>query len=202
MSLIETVNNELKKEQQELKRSIARLFKIYLSKVGANESKANSVNDETKMLEEIESGFDKLITKKNESDQLYAIEQKDKEIRNLKEKLLSFAKTGQSGKGDSNNPIFKAMEKDKSSQNALYESIIVYIQNVNMKHLIELYRKDIQREEEIRTVLETKNKAPFEASVKKQVTELLANSSTLKKLCDQSFKEYEQRAMLYVPPNV
>ena len=75
----------------------------------------------------------------------------ENEIKELKKKL-SLAIQGI----NDDNQLFKNVEKDKNGKISLYESLIIHLKNINLKHLLEIYYLNLQREEEIKSILEKK----------------------------------------------
>jgi len=86
------------------------------------------------------------------------------ELLNLKQQIIElnnenkeFKKENQAlnKKANIGNPYFENSEKEVKS--SLYESLIIYLKNINLVHLMEIYQLNLQREEEIRKILESKN---------------------------------------------
>ena len=203
-------NSELKNHIRNMKLTIARLYKIYLNSSGNYREDTETIlnqYEEGKMLSDMESGLEKLVTSftiKLESTSEKTQKQTEKyeaEILNLKKRLNSFLQITNSVAGTSNptsTNSFKFVEKENS--NSLYENIIVYLRNINLKHLLELFQLNLQREEEINTVVIDKSFSTNLTATKSQIIDLYANFNSLKKICEQAFIEFQNRAKFYIQP--
>lgn len=222
LSAAENANSEIKKEIRDLKQSVSKLYKVYLSKLSSlGGSQAQNQFEERKMLEEIEMGIDRMVSlavskiKTDVSVDPKLVEKYEEEIKSLKKKLNTVAQitnsVNRSGNPSGNNSIantntaFKTAEKDSSS--SLYESVVVHLKNLNLKHLLEIFQLNIQREEEIRLILNEENSSNINSAnsannlnLKKQIADLSNNFTNLKKLCEQAFQDHQQRARLYIQP--
>lgn len=112
------------------------------------------------------------------------------EIKELKKENQTLTK-----KANSENPYFKSAEKD--AKLSLYESLIIYLKNINLVHLMEVYQLNLQREEEIRKILESKN-IPGIESIKDQIFKLNDNFVVLKNNCEKALREYHLRSKSYI----
>ena len=204
VSILESSLNEVKKDNRELRLLAGKAYKVFMEKLGVTE---NNHYDEKRMLEEITSGLDKLIDKHTEiaireNDSINNEKEKyEEEIRNLKKKLSALMQmtnnmNSNTSSSNNSNSTFKQAEKDKPS--SLYESLIIYLKNLNLKHLLEIFQLNMQREEEIRTILNDKNSNNISSNTKKQIADLNSNYISLKKLCEQAFNEYLQRSKMYI----
>jgi hypothetical protein len=203
--------SELKKELNNYKHSINKLYKTFITKITIiiPDYLPNPGQEEFKMLEEIDLGYEKFLQNTKNKSSNSSIDQNllnkyEEENKNLKKKLSQFMQitnsVGKSNPNSSNNSNsnFKSAEKENSP--SLYESIIVYIKNTNLKHLLEIFQLNIQREEEIRTLLTDKNNPNNSSQLKKQISDLSNNFAALKTLCENVFAEYQQRAKSYIQP--
>jgi len=202
---------ELKNELKILKSAIVKIYKLYLTKSGNyKEDTESNLNqyEEIKMLSDMEIGIEKLIeniTHKLENAKerhLKQVEKLETEILNLKKRLNTFIQITNSVGGTTtpnSTNSFKTLEKDNS--NSLYENIIVYLRNTNLKHLLELFQLNLQREEEINSVLTEKSFSSTLTATKSQIIDLYANFNSLKKICEQAFIEFQNRAKFYIQPD-
>ena len=192
--MLEAKIKEYEKESAMIKNSINRLYKSFRERFNI------SINlyDEIEIIDSIEKHLYKLNSR-DSGDSINsgnAIKY-ETEIADLKKKLVLALQ----GISDDNNSVFKTLEKDKNSKVSLYESLIIHLKNINLKHLLEIYYLNLQREEEIRSILEKKG-INVDYNIKKNINELNTNYSNLKKLCDKNFSEYEQRSKMYILPEV
>ena len=149
------------------------------------------------ILKQIEKDINKLQIKDEKNNLSIEVARKyENEIKELKKKL-SLAIQGI----NDDNSLFKALEKDKNGKMSLYESLIIHLKNINLKHLLEIYYLNLQREEEIKSILEKKG-VNFDYNLKKNLSELNTNFISFKKLCEKNFVEYEQRSKQYILPEV
>jgi hypothetical protein len=118
------------------------------------------------------------------------------EIKELKSKL-SLAIQGINENNINN--TFISLEKERITKVSLYESLIVHLKNISLKHLLEIYYVNLQREEEIKSILE-KRGSSLDYNIKKQINELSSNHLSLKNFCESTFKDYESRSKMYILP--
>lgn len=205
--------SELGKELNNYKHFINKHYKTFITKITLviPDYLPNPGQEEFKMLEEIDIGFDKFLqfsknkSSHNQIDQ-NLLNKYEEENKNLKKKLSQFMQiTNSVGKKNTNNssinnsnPDFISAEKENSA--SLYESTIVYLKNTNLKHLLEIFQLNIQREEEIRTLLHDKSNPNNSNQLKKQISDISSNFVALKNLCENVFSEYQQRAKSYIQP--
>jgi len=127
------------------------------------------------------------------------------EISNLKEKIvelnqiiIELRKENQilnNKKNYYNNQDYQNAEK--FVKNSLYESLIIYIKNINLSHLMEVYQLNLQREEDIRKILESK-KIPELTNINNQILKLSENFSSLKYNLENALREYHIRSKSYI----
>lgn len=98
-------------------------------------------------------------------------------------------------KANIDNPYFRNAEREV--QSSLYESLIIYLKNINLVHLMEIYQLNLQREEEIRKILESKNIPGIEL-IKDQIFKLNDNFVVLKNNCEKALREYHSRSKSYI----
>ena len=120
------------------------------------------------MLEDMENNFDAMLFKNQENFQktIESLKNDKQKLENEKNKLEEENKVirkkiftpSSNSNADFSNKSFKESEKDKVGQASLYESIIVHIKTLNVKYLLEIFDFNIQREEEIRGILDEKMK--------------------------------------------
>jgi hypothetical protein len=93
------------------------------------------------------------------------------------------------------NPYF--IKADTEAKSALYESLIIFLKNIQLSHILEIYKMNMEREEEIRKILETK-KIPNFDEIKKQYGKLNENFIVYKTNCENALQEYYKRANAYI----
>lgn len=86
---------------------------------------------------------------------------------------------------------------EKGSKSSLYESLIIYLKNINLMHLMEVYQLNLQREEDIRKILESKG-IPEKEQIKMEILKLSENFNILKANCENVIKEYQVRSKAYI----
>ena len=168
------------------------------------------------MLSEIEANLDKFIlSKKNDlniqsnssvnTKNIFNINKLDKDpktyiadletqVNSLKKKL--FLLDNRNKNLISDNPNFNKLSNNEN-KSSLYETILIYIKNINIQHLLEIYNLHIKKEEEINKIY-ISNKIPSanEFSIKlKNLSEKLFH---LTKHCEICFKDYESRSKAYI----
>jgi hypothetical protein len=143
----------------------------------------------------IENNMNKLTSKEDSG----LILKYEGEIKELKKKL-TLALQGISIESHSNSN-FIMLEKNLGGKIALYESLIIHLKNISLKHLLEIYHLNLQREEEIKNLLEKKGNS-MDYNIKKQLSDLSSNFISFKKLCENTFKDYENRSKMYILPEV
>ena len=138
----------------------------------------------------------KLINEENAKiiAELHNLKEQTSELNNENKKLK---KENQilNKKPNLDNPYFKNAEIEATS--SLYESLIIYLKNINLVHLMEIYQLNLQREEEIRKILESKN-IPGIQLIKDQLLKLNDNFVVLKTNCEQALREYHSRSKSYI----
>jgi len=119
------------------------------------------------------------------------------QINELNNENKEFKKENQASNKKANivNPYFKNSEKEVKS--SLYESLIIYLKNINLVHLMEIYQLNLQREEEIRKILESKNIPGLEL-IKDQIYKLNENFGVFKTNCEKALREYHSRSKSYI----
>lgn len=127
------------------------------------------------------------------------------EISNMREKIIELNDTIfelrkenqilNNKKNNLENSNFQNAEK--FVKNSLYESLIIYVKNINLLHLMEVYQLNLQREEDIRKILESK-KIPEIDLIKNQILKLNENFITLKHNCENALREYHIRSKSYI----
>lgn len=118
----------------------------------------------------------------------------DEDIKSLKKKILYH-------NINLNNVYYKASETSKQSQTSLYESIIVFLKNLNMKFILDLYETKIENEDEKQKILYEK-KFSNEAKNSKKYETLLIEFKDLKKECQSLFNEFDIRSKNYFTSEV
>ena len=83
------------------------------------------------------------------------IKELNSQLQELKVKLSSSNSIANLKVLSNENKYFKAGEKEVKY--SLYESLIIYLKNINLHHIMEVYQLNIQREEDIKKILESKN---------------------------------------------
>jgi hypothetical protein len=192
LQVLEGANKDLEREIRELKGLVSRVFQIFQEKLNL-ENKNISGYDEHEMVVYIENNIYKLP--RDEGSEKYRFET---EIKELKRKL-SLALQG-INENPNLNSSFQMLEGGKNTKISLYESLIIHLKNISLKHLLELYYVNLQREEEIKNILEKKGGGSVDYNIKKQLNDLSTNYTSLKKLCDSTFKDYENRSKMYILP--
>jgi len=129
-----------------------------------------------------------------------SILKQDKEIKYLRKKIL-IPNTNSNNKGNSNNE-FNKIQKEKVGQSSLYESILVHIKTININYLLEIYNLNLQREEEIKKILEDNHKGKHLQEYKKHTLELIKNFDYLQSYCQEEIKLCNERSKMYIPPDV
>ncbi len=100
-----------------------------------------------------------------------------------------------------NNVYYKAAETSKQSQNALYESIIIFIRNLNLKFILDLYENKVENEDEKQKIIYEK-KFSNEPKNSKKYESLLNEFKELKKECQMLFNEFDVRSKNYFTTEV
>ena len=113
----------------------------------------------------------------------------DEEIKAYKKKLLY-------NNINLNNPNYKAAENSKQSQNSLYESILVFIRNLNMKFVLDVYEVKVENEEEKQKIIVDK-KLTNDLKNAKKYDLLLGELREFKKECQVLFNEFDIRSKNY-----
>lgn len=93
------------------------------------------------------------------------------------------------------NPHF--VKADSEAKSALYESLVIFLKNIQLSHIMEIYKLNMEREEEIRKILETKTIPNYE-EIKKQFSRLNENFITYKTNCENALQDYYTRATAYI----
>ena len=118
------------------------------------------------MLDDMDANMANLINKQKDSlGKEVEIKKQDnirdkEEIKYLKRKLLmpGHGHFEGSNSSDFNNTNFNQIVKEKTGESSLYESIIIHIKTLNIRYLLEIFELNLQREEEVRNILNEKNK--------------------------------------------
>ena len=113
----------------------------------------------------------------------------DEEIKSLKKKLLYH-------NINLNNLYYKSADSNKQTQNSLYESLLVYIRNQNMKFVLDLYEAKVENEEEKHKILFEKKFSNDLKNAKKYEL-LLGEFKEFKKECQVLFNEFDLRSKNY-----
>ena len=230
-SILDNTNNELRRELLESKQYINKLYdniKRLNDKYPNLKLSIRQLEDDAKILDEVENYIRDLILKKvrikliqneitsvvnreeiqksqklrEENDKLSKLinditNEKikyDEEIRSLKKKLLYL-------KINLSNQYFKALENSKQSQNALYESILVFTRNLNLKYFIDLYEIKVENEEEKHKIIVEKKLTNDLKSCRKYEL-LIQEFNDFKKECQVLFNEFDIRSKNYFNPEV
>lgn len=129
----------------------------------------------------------------NEKDQKAQVIELESQINLLKKKLLISENNLKNAILE--NPNFNKLNEE--SKTSLYETILIYIKNINIQHLLEIYNLHLQKEEEFNKVLNTqKNSSANDYANKiKNLSEKLFH---LTKHCELAFNDYENRSKAYV----
>ena len=230
-SILDNTNNELRRELLESKQYINKLYdniKRLNDKYPNLKLSIRQLEDDAKILDEVENYIRDLILKKvrikliqneitsvvnreeiqksqklrEENDKLSKLinditNEKikyDEEIRSLKKKLLYH-------NINLSNQYFKALENSKQSQNALYESILVFTRNLNLKYFIDLYEIKVENEEEKHKIIVEKKLTNDLKSCRKYEL-LIQEFNDFKKECQVLFNEFDIRSKNYFNPEV
>ena len=230
-SILDNTNNELRRELLESKQYINKLYdniKRLNDKYPNLKLSIRQLEDDAKILDEVENYIRDLILKKvrikliqneitsvvnreeiqksqklrEENDKLSKLinditNEKikyDEEIRSLKKKLLYL-------NINLSNQYFKALENSKQSQNALYESILVFTRNLNLKYFIDLYEIKVENEEEKHKIIVEKKLTNDLKSCRKYEL-LIQEFNDFKKECQVLFNEFDIRSKNYFNPEV
>ena len=130
---------------------------------------------------------------KDQRDQkVYAIELESK-ISLLKKKLLISENNLKNAALE--NPNFTKLHQE--SKPSLYETLLVYIKNINIQHLLEIYNLHLQKEEELNKILNTQ-KSPSANEFANKIKNLSEKLFHLTKHCELAFNDYEDRSKAYV----
>lgn len=118
----------------------------------------------------------------------------DEEIKSLKKKLLYH-------NINLNNAYFKAAESSKQNQSSLYETILVFIRNLNMKFVLDLYETKVENEEEKQKIIYDK-KLTNDLKNSKKYESLVSEFKEFKKECQVLFNEFDIRSKNYFTSEV
>jgi len=130
--------------------------------------------------------------KANEDLNSYTQELESK-INILKKKI--FISENNLKNASSENPDFFKANQD--NQFSLYETILIYIKNINIQHLLEIYNLHLQKEDEIHKVLNS-HKNPNENDLPLKIKNLSEKLFHLTKHCELAFNDYEIRSKSYI----
>ncbi len=100
-------------------------------------------------------------------------------------------------KANIENPFYLSLSAQKDAKQSLYESLVIYLKNINLVHSMEVYQLNLQREEEIRKILESKN-IPGIQLINDQIYNLNNNFIILRGNCEQALREYHLRSKSYI----
>jgi hypothetical protein len=207
---------EVENHYNEISAKIASIFRTYVNKASQLQIYINPENEKTesKMLEEIELGVQNMVKIAENSTNYKKLQQdnllKEEELKVLKKKVTQLTSlnqlTGQSSANSSSqsqnnsaSSLFKNIEKDKNS--SLYEVLLIHIKNLNLKHLLEVFQLNVQREQDIRNIIsngQDKNTTNLLKTIDANLKELSKNFDQFKSFCEKTFHEYENRASYFV----
>jgi hypothetical protein len=120
----------------------------------------------------------------------------DEEIRNLKKKLIYH-------NINIINPFYKFAETNKSSQNSLYEALIILLKNMKIKYIFDLYEIKLNNEDEKQKLqIEMRKSLNGETNNSKRLEVLIKDFKDYKKFCETLFLEYDKRSKTYLSPEV
>ena len=110
-----------------------------------------------------ENNFEKLNEERSKEIDAYnkQLLKNNKEIKHLRKKILI-----NSQEGIDNNDKFEQVHNGKYGKSSLYESIIIHIKMININYLLEIFDLNIQREEEVKKILEDKHQGKVNGSLK------------------------------------
>lgn len=118
----------------------------------------------------------------------------EEEIKSLKRKLIY-------SNINTSNPYFKQSESNKSSKNSLYESLIIFIKNLNINHIYDLFEsRNITEEPKKKLQFESKNSNDI--SKIKSIYNLVNEFREYRINCESLLNEYDKRSKLYINPEV
>jgi len=149
----------------------------------------HNIKEQDKVLNNLSEANSKL------NSEIYILKEKINELNNTIKELKNENKILFDLKKNIENPHFKIGEKEV--KNSLYESLIIYLKNLNLTHMMEVYQLNLQREEDIRKILESK-KIPETDTIKNQIKILNDNFNILKNNCENALMEYFIRSKSYI----
>ncbi len=94
------------------------------------------------------------------------------------------------------NPHFNRLHEE--SKNSLYETILIYLKNVNIQHLLEIYKLNLQKEDELNKVANSQKKIPGANDFALNLKNLSEKLFHLTKHCELAFNDYENRSKSYI----
>lgn len=117
----------------------------------------------------------------------------EEEIKLYKKKLLYY-------NININNPYFKVSETSTLSKNSLYESLIIYIKTLNIKHIFDLYENNYEIEEKNQKMynsIKTNDIRTFSPS-----HIIIKEFKEYRKTFEDLLTDYDKRSKLYINPEV
>lgn len=122
----------------------------------------------------------------------YSIEL-ESQVNLLKKKILVIENTQKNSIIE--NPNFAKLNSENLG--SLYETILIYIKNINIQHLLEIFNLHLQKEEEITKVIDLK-KIPSASDFGIRIKNLSEKLFHLTKHCELAFNDYENRSKAYL----
>jgi hypothetical protein len=101
-----------------------------------------------------------------------------------------------------NNPFYRVSENNKISQNTLYESLIIFVKNLNYKFIFDLFQIKLENEEEKQKFFLERNYNSIDTVKTKKFEALTEEFKEQRANIENVLLDYDKRSKLYINPEV